>query len=198
MGEVFGRMGMNDSETASLIAGGHAFGKCHGNPNGVMTSGFEGPWTTAPASWTNQFITGLVDEEWEKTLTPSGSAVQWQTKDRSSSLAGTMRLTSDLALVHDDTYKTLVNHWICDQQKLDVAFAASWKKLVEAGGGWLPEEDRKCEAASKATGQQADLNKDTHSVCSTETTTKGTFDLSSANSCGISSVILGLVYLLGM
>ncbi|CAK0906427.1 unnamed protein product, partial [Prorocentrum cordatum] len=166
--EVFGRMGMNDSETASLIAGGHAFGKCHGA--GVMTSGFEGPWTTTPSQWTNQFLTGMLDEEWEQVATPSGSAVQWQTKDRTSILAGTMRLTADLALVNDDAYLALAKHWVCDQQKLDIAFAASWKKLVESGGGWLPVEDRRCEPESKATGQQTDPQKNFHSVCATTTT----------------------------
>jgi len=173
--EVFGRMGMNDSETASLIAGGHAFGKCHGASGaGTMTSGFEGPWTTTPSQWSNQFLTGMFDEEWEQTQNPSGTAVQWQTKNRNSNLASTMRLTADLALVNDDVYKQLATHWICDQQQLEVAFAASWKKLVESGGGWLPEADRKCEADSKATRQQVDPNKNAHSICQeTDTAASG-------------------------
>merc|ERR1712083_506560 len=106
----------------------------------------------------------------EQVQNPAKTAVQWQTKDRTSHLAGTMRLTSDLALVHDDTYLTLMKHWACDQQKLDVAFAASWKKLVESGGGWLAEADQRCEPQSKATGQLRDPNKDTHSSCSHPTT----------------------------
>lgn len=168
--EVFKRMGMNDSETASLIAGGHAFGVCHGaKAPGVMTSGFEGPWTTTPNKWTNQYMTGMFDEEWEQTNTPVSKAVQWRTKNRNSALAGTMRLTADLAMVNDAIYKDLMKRWVCDQQKLDVAFAASWKKLVESGGGWLPAADRRCEAKSKATGQQTDPNKNAHSICKTLT-----------------------------
>merc|ERR1711920_248328 len=104
----------------------------------------------------------------EQVLNPSGNAVQWQTKDRNSALAGTMRLTSDLALVNDEIYTDLLKHWVCDQKKLDLAFAASWKKLVESGGGWLPEADRRCELQSKATGQQTDPNKNTHSICGTQ------------------------------
>lgn len=194
--EVFGRMGMNDSETASLIAGGHAFGKCHGSSPGIMTSGFEGAWTTTPSQYGTEFLTGMIDEEWEKHEAPITKAVQWQTKNRGSSLAGTMRLTTDMALVNDDTYLALVKHWVCDRQELDVAFAASWKKLMEAGGGWLPEGDRRCELESKATGQQTDSNKNAHSVCSTTTAAEqAETPMSSAIEFSLSSLAMIVVLL---
>src|SRR5690606_21583606 len=79
--ETFARMGMNDVETAALTAGGHTFGKAHGNgdakkvgqsPEGsdiaqqglgwrsthesgigdhTITSGIEGAWTPTPITW---------------------------------------------------------------------------------------------------------------------------------------------------
>ena len=105
--ETFKRMAMNDEETVALIAGGHTFGKTHGNapadapgPNpeaapfeqqglgwksdyksGVgidaITSGLEVTWTYHPTRWDNEFFHILYGYEWELFESPAG-AKQWR------------------------------------------------------------------------------------------------------------------------
>jgi catalase-peroxidase len=104
--ETFGRMAMNDEETAALIIGGHTFGKVHGavspeyigpepeaapieqqglgwlNSYGsgkgpdTITSGLEGAWTNEPTKWDNGYLDNLFNYEWELTTSPAG-AKQW-------------------------------------------------------------------------------------------------------------------------
>ncbi|BCK57364.1 catalase/peroxidase HPI [Nocardia wallacei] len=108
--ETFGRMAMNDEETAALIVGGHSFGKTHGagdpdlvgaEPEGApieqqglgwkssygsgkgrdaITSGLEVVWTSTPTKWGNGFLQNLYGYEWELTKSPAG-AWQWKPKD---------------------------------------------------------------------------------------------------------------------
>jgi catalase-peroxidase len=108
--ETFGRMAMNDEETAALIVGGHTVGKTHGagnadlvgpepeacplefqglgwvNPQGTgvgkdaITSGLEGIWTPTPTQWDNSFLETLYGYEWELFQSPAG-ANQWRPKD---------------------------------------------------------------------------------------------------------------------
>jgi catalase-peroxidase len=108
--ETFGRMAMNDEETAALIVGGHTLGKTHGAGPGdlvgpepeaapieqqglgwkcpfgagkagdTITSGLEVVWTPTPTKWSNSFLEILYGYEWELTKSPAG-AWQFQAKD---------------------------------------------------------------------------------------------------------------------
>lgn len=104
--ETFGRMAMNDEETVALVAGGHTFGKAHGNgdanalgpepegagieeqgfgwinPQGTgkgfdsVTSGIEGAWTPTPTKWDMSYFETLFGYDWELGKSPAG-ANQW-------------------------------------------------------------------------------------------------------------------------
>ena len=108
--ETFGRMAMNDEETAALIIGGHTVGKAHGaatadhlgpEPEGApledqglgwknrygtgkgadtITSGLEGAWTTEPTKWDNGYLDNLFTYDWDLVKSPAG-AWQWVPTD---------------------------------------------------------------------------------------------------------------------
>ncbi|MEV0759031.1 catalase/peroxidase HPI [Nocardia sp. NPDC050435] len=113
--ETFGRMAMNDEETAALIVGGHSFGKTHGAGDAelvgpepeaapleqqglgwksafgtgkgkdAITSGLEVVWTATPTKWGNGFLQNLYGYEWELTKSPAG-AWQWTAKDAENTI----------------------------------------------------------------------------------------------------------------
>jgi catalase-peroxidase len=107
--ETFGRMAMNDVETAALIVGGHTVGKTHGAGNADLVgpepeaapieqqglgwksafgsgkgrdaigSGLEVVWTPTPTKWDNSFLETLYGYEWELTKSPA-DCWQWTAK----------------------------------------------------------------------------------------------------------------------
>jgi catalase-peroxidase len=108
--ETFGRMAMNDEETVALVAGGHTFGKAHGNGpatavgpapeaapieamglgwlsthgsgkgHDAITSGLEGAWKPNPTTWDMGYFDMLFGYEWELVKSPAG-AWQWLARD---------------------------------------------------------------------------------------------------------------------
>ena len=113
--ETFGRMAMNDEETAALIVGGHTVGKTHGAGDGdlvgsepegcplefqglgwkssfgtgvgkdAITSGLEVVWTPTPTKWDNSYLETLYGHEWELTKSPAG-AWQFEAKDAEATI----------------------------------------------------------------------------------------------------------------
>ncbi|MER7759221.1 catalase/peroxidase HPI [Streptomyces sp. NPDC097619] len=185
--ETFGRMAMDDEETAALIIGGHTFGKCHGavdpqyigaEPEGcpleaqglgwanssgtgvgvdALTSGLEGAWTTAPATWDNGYLDNLFRYDWELTTSPAG-AKQWTPGDPAardtvpdahdpSKRHAPMMLTTDLALKEDPVYRPIAERFHKNPDQLADAFSRAWYKLLHRDmgpvsrylGPWVPE-----------------------------------------------------------
>ena len=174
--ESFGRMAMNDEETAALIAGGHTFGKVHGaaDPDehvgpepeaapieqqglgwesdygsgkgaDTITSGIEGPWTTAPTQWDTGFIDNLLNFKWWPEKGPGG-AWQWTTQDGELDEAApgvedpsepedVMMLTTDVALKRDPDYREILERFQEDPAEFQKAFAKAWYKLVHRDMG---------------------------------------------------------------
>mmetsp|Transcript_14391 Transcript_14391/g.12894 ORF Transcript_14391/g.12894 Transcript_14391/m.12894 type:complete len:468 (-) Transcript_14391:263-1666(-) len=129
-------------------------GKCDGNPNyeigrgkNTFTSGIEGPWTTHPFQWDNQFFTLLRDHAMDyELITGPGGAKYWINN-------GLMMLTTDLALYYDDEYRQIVLNFANNGHELDRHFAAAWEKLTTDGGEWA--ENKHC-----INGHELDLDLD--------------------------------------
>lgn len=147
---TFARMGFNDTETASLVGGGHAFGKCHGacpNPpcglgtdmeaKGIntFTSGFEGQWTLRPTTWSNDYFNNLFNFDWEL-KTGSGGNIQWAPQNADGTEGpDIMMLTSDIAFSQDSEYKKIAQEYAANIERLEADFMHSWYKLTTSDMG---------------------------------------------------------------
>ena len=187
--ETFARMAMNDEETVALTAGGHTFGKAHGaapesnvgpepegapieemgfgwkNSHGVgighdaITSGIEGPWTSNPTKWNNEYFELLFKYDWELVKSPAG-AFQWHPinpdeKDLApdssdpSKKVTTIMTTADMAMKEDPSYNKISKRFLNNPDEFADTFARAWFKLLHRDmgpktrymGPEIPEED---------------------------------------------------------
>jgi catalase-peroxidase len=172
--QTFSRMAMDDKQTAALIAGGHTFGKVHGaddpeenmgpepeaapieqqglgwehegaTQGAMITSGIEGPWTSAPTEWDMGYVDNLMEYEWEPEKGPGG-AWQWTPKegqDIASAPAAQaegesvtpMMLTTDIALKRDPEYREIMETFQENPMEFGMAFAKAWYKLTHRDMG---------------------------------------------------------------
>ncbi|MGW0316456.1 catalase/peroxidase HPI [Streptomyces flavidovirens] len=113
----------------------------------ALTSGLEGAWTSEPTKWDNGYLDNLFRYDWELTTSPAG-AKQWTPTDPSakgtvpdahdpSKRHAPMMLTTDLALKLDPIYRPITKSFHENPDKLAVAFAKAWYKLLHRDMGPL-------------------------------------------------------------
>ncbi|KAL4078207.1 peroxidase [Scleroderma yunnanense] len=119
--DIFYRMGFNDQEIVALI-GAHALGRCHSD-----RSGFEGPWTFSPTTFTNDFYKLLFEEKWvwKKWSGPK------QLQDKKTGTL--MMLPTDYVLTQDKSFKKYAKAYADDQDLFFKDFSAAFAKLLELG-----------------------------------------------------------------
>jgi len=170
--QTFEAMGHSDRNTVALVGGGHAIGKAHGacekspgllpkdafkkgempwmgecnsgKGNDTVTSGFEGAWTTNPLTWDNEYYKAMIGNEWEKHKGPGGHW-QWRVKGGDKTGNNLMRLTADLALLHDEKYLAVVKEFAEDMDAFNEAFDDAWFDLTTVYGTRQWSEKAKCD-----------------------------------------------------
>jgi len=118
--DVFYRMGFNDQEIVALI-GAHVLGRMHTN-----RSGFDGPWTRSPTTFSNDFFVQLKENKWQKK--------RWNGPEQFVDESGEISMNpADLAFLDDKNFKKYVDIYAEDEQKFFQDFAKAFSKLLELG-----------------------------------------------------------------
>jgi catalase (peroxidase I) len=124
--DIFYKMGFEDQEIVALT-GAHCFGRCH-----TDRSGFSGPWTRAPTTFSNLFFKELLENKW--TIKKWGGPKQFE--DPTGAL---MMLPADLALLEDPKFRKHVERYAKDERAFEKDFAKAFSKLIALGVAKTPK-----------------------------------------------------------
>jgi hypothetical protein len=142
--EVFYRMGFDDKEIVAL-SGAHTVGSCH-----ERRSGFDGPWTSNPIKFDNEYFRNLLEIDWK----PREWEGPLQYTDPSGKL---MMLPTDLALIQDKKFLPFVKAYAKSQDEFFTDFASAFGKLI-ALGVKSKEAEEKLEKESDVTANFRELS----------------------------------------
>jgi len=116
-------MGFDDREIVALIGGGHALGRGHKD-----RSGYEGPWTRAPTTFSNEFFRLLLEDKW--TQRKWNGPTQFENSKSGGDL---MMLPTDMALVNDKEFRKYVELYAKNRDQFFNDFGKAFGKLLELG-----------------------------------------------------------------
>lgn len=146
---IFYRMGFNDQEIVAL-SGAHNLGRCHSD-----RSGFEGKWVNNPTRFSNTYFKMLLVNDWKKKRLENGveqyvyideDLVDEDSDEEPEEL---MMLPTDIALIHDPSFRPWVELYAERKDIFYDHFAKVFAKLLELGikrdknGNILNEENQK-------------------------------------------------------
>ncbi|CAL8128681.1 unnamed protein product [Orchesella dallaii] len=119
--DIFYRMGFEDKEIVALI-GAHALGRCH-----VDRSGFDGPWTASPTTFSNGFYTELLGKTWKKR---EWDGLKQYEDEETKEL---MMTPADMSFKKDCKFRKWVKIYAENDEMFREDFSKAYKKLLEVG-----------------------------------------------------------------
>lgn len=119
--KIFYKMGFNDQEIVAL-SGAHALGRCHRD-----RSGFDGPWSFSPTSFSNAYYDLLLNEKWNMR--------KWEGPPQfeDSKTKSLMMLMTDMALTTDKKFRPYTEKYAKSEEAFFQDFSKAFAKLLELG-----------------------------------------------------------------
>jgi len=118
--DVFYRMGFDDKDIVAL-SGAHTVGSCH-----ETRSGFDGPWTSNPTKFDNEYFRNLLKNDW--------TIRKWEGPEQFTDPTGKlMMLPTDMALIEDEQFLQIVKNYAVNEKQFFNDFAVAFGKLISLG-----------------------------------------------------------------